>query len=111
MGRGASVRADQALAVPVEPCGLAPPGFDPLREPNYPPAPHAHRLAVMLAAGEHERAQRLLDDLSAFPVAFGRPPFDMPEPFAGPMEGLVIASADVALEPVRLGEQRWGVAA
>jgi hypothetical protein len=31
MSRGASARADRALAVPVEPCGLAPPGFDPLR--------------------------------------------------------------------------------
>jgi hypothetical protein len=101
MGRGASARADRALAVPVEPCGLAPPGFDPLREPNYPPAPHAHRLAVMLAAGEHERAQRYLDSLSAFPVAFGYPPFDMPEPFAGPMEGLEVASAELARRKLR----------
>jgi hypothetical protein len=107
MRRGASAKADRALAVPVEPCGLAPPGFDPLREPNYPPAPHCHRLAVMLAAGEHERAQRLLDALSALPVAFGRPPFDMPEPFAGPMEGLELCPVEVT----RVGRKTWRVAA
>jgi hypothetical protein len=38
MGKGASARADRALAVPVEPYGLAPPGFDPSREPRQTPA-------------------------------------------------------------------------